>query len=62
MRENGADDGTRTRDNSDHNRGLYQLSYDRHMEKPETGFNKNARLITFRRAVFNRLFAFAPFI
>ena len=28
--ENGAIDGTRTHDNSDHNRGLYQLSYSRH--------------------------------
>ena len=27
---NGAIDGTRTRDNSDHNRVLYQLSYSRH--------------------------------
>jgi hypothetical protein len=27
---NGAIDGARTRDNSDHNRALYQLSYDRH--------------------------------
>lgn len=29
-RENGATDGTRTHDHSDHNRGLYQLSYSRH--------------------------------
>lgn len=28
--ENGAIDGARTRDNLDHNQGLYQLSYDRH--------------------------------
>ncbi len=30
---NGAVDGTRTRDHSDHNRGLYQLSYNRHNNK-----------------------------
>ncbi len=30
MKKNGATDGTRTHDNSDHNRGLYQLSYGRH--------------------------------
>lgn len=29
-KENGAIDGARTRDNLDHNQGLYQLSYDRH--------------------------------
>jgi aromatic ring-cleaving dioxygenase len=29
-REGGATDGTRTHDHSDHNRGLYQLSYRRH--------------------------------
>jgi hypothetical protein len=28
--ENGANDGARTRDNLDHNQGLYQLSYVRH--------------------------------
>lgn len=28
--ESGANDGIRTRDHSDHNRGLYQLSYVRH--------------------------------
>ena len=29
-KKNGAADGARTRDNSDHNRVLYQLSYSRH--------------------------------
>jgi hypothetical protein len=28
---NGATDGARTHDHSDHNRGLYQLSYSRHI-------------------------------
>ena len=28
--KNGANDGARTRDNLDHNQGLYQLSYVRH--------------------------------
>ncbi|GEM_PF-4807756 len=30
---NGATDGIRTHDHSDHNRGLYQLSYGRHKRK-----------------------------
>ncbi len=34
---NGAIDGTRTRDNSDHNRELYQLSYDRHKSSSKEG-------------------------
>ena len=29
-KENGANDGDRTRDNRNHNPGLYQLSYIRH--------------------------------
>lgn len=30
LSKDGATDGIRTHDNSDHNRGLYQLSYGRH--------------------------------
>ena len=31
-------DGARTRDNQNHNLGLYQLSYDRHAEDVSCGF------------------------
>ena len=37
--KNGAIDGARTRDNLDHNQGLYQLSYDRHA-RLTTGLHK----------------------
>ena len=38
VKENGANDGARTRDNLDHNQGLYQLSYVRHVSKRKTAF------------------------
>lgn len=31
MQQMGVDDGTRTRDNWNHNPGLYQLSYNHHI-------------------------------
>ena len=37
MKKNGANDGDRTRDNLDHNQGLYQLSYVRHRKRLPKG-------------------------
>lgn len=36
LRRNGATDGTRTRDNLNHNQGLYQLSYGHRLGRRET--------------------------
>lgn len=38
QKKNGAIDGARTRDNLDHNQGLYQLSYDRHRGRKSSLF------------------------
>ena len=46
---NGAIDGARTRDNRNHNPGLYQLSYDRHKAE-----NKTASRIDHGEAVCNK--------
>ena len=50
--KNGANDGIRTRDHSDHNRGLYQLSYVRHAgrHKPPcySRFHRNRQASGYR--------------